>query len=281
MHSPLARFLRTTLTAAVAFVFSGCVALVPHRTGRHQASSVVQFLYPKTDQPLVQPSIPTLRLPLRVGIAFAPAQTGRSGDMPEERKAELLRRVSEQFKALPFVQAIEIVPTAYLRPGGGFDNLDQLRAMLGVDVIALVGYDQMQNTGSTAWSLAYWTIVGAYIVPAEKNDTHTLLDAVVYDIASRKLLFRAPGTSAITGHATLIRTADELRADSIRGYDVAAKNLTTALQRELDAFKVRAKEAPASIRIEHKPGYTGGSLEGWFAALLAGLILSRKLRARR
>lgn len=274
---------RFLLSAAglLSVALTGCVSL--WNTQRHQANSVVQFLYPGKNEPFVQPRIPTLSLPLRVGVAFVPPASYQNtgyydaGAFSEAEKTELLRRIAAGFKALPFVQSIEILPTTYLRSGGGFENLDQLRALMGVDVVALVAYDQAQNTSDTAWSLSYWTIVGAYLVPAQKNDTHTLMEAVVYDIPSRSLLFRAPGVSAITGHhATLIRTPDELRADSARGFTEAAQDLTANLQRELEAFKVRAREEPQSIHIEHKPGYNGaGAIEGWFVALLALLFATR------
>jgi rhombotail lipoprotein len=265
--------------ASLALVLTGCVSLWDRH--QHQANSVVQFLYPDKSEPFVQPTIPTLRLPLRVGIAFVPPATYQNanyesgGTFSEARKTELMHRIAAGFKALPFVESIQILPTTYLRPGGGFENLDQLRALMGVDVVALLAYDQVQVTGDTAWSLSYWTIVGAYIVPAQKNDTHTLMEAVVYDIPSRSLLFRAPGVSALTGrHSTLIRTSDELRDDSARGFNEAAADLGLNLQHELDAFKVRLKEDPESIHIEHKPGYSGGgALGGWFVGLLGLLYL--------
>ena len=37
-------------------------------------SSVVDYLYPKSSTTIIQPSIPTLNLPLKVGIAFVPEQ---------------------------------------------------------------------------------------------------------------------------------------------------------------------------------------------------------------
>ena len=37
----------------------------------------------------------------------------------------------------------------------------------------------------------YWTNVGAYVIPGEKNDTQTMLDAVVYDIPSRKIVINS------------------------------------------------------------------------------------------
>jgi len=265
----------------LTFTLTGCFS---NRNTRHQqASSVVQFLYPDKTQPFVEPTIPTLRLPLRVGVAFVPPNAssnyGRNQEsFSEAQKTDLMRRIAASFKTLPFVQTIEILPATYLRSGGGFDNLDQLRQLLGVDVVALISYDQAQNSSDTAWSLAYWTIVGAYVVPAQKNDTHTLMEAVVYDIPSRSLLFRAPGVSAIKGNATLVRSAAELRADSARGLTEAATDLTLQLQHELDAFKVRVKETPETVHIEHKPGYSGAGNSGvWFGAFLGVLIAGRLL----
>lgn len=282
------RFIALWLLGAVLlFLFTGCVGMWGDRR-RHEANSVVQFLYPDKSQPFIQPQIPTLRLPLRVGVAFVPPAPSKGqvwrapGLISETQKTLLLRRVAAEFKALPFVQSIEIVPTTYLQPGGGFENLDQLRGMMGIDVVALVSYDQAQNTSDTAWSLSYWTIVGAYFVPAQKNDTHTLMEAVVYDIPSRNLLFRAPGVSMVNGHSTPIRTDAELRADSARSLDEAAKDLTSHLQQELELFKIRAKEEPQNIRIEHKPGYTGvGGLDGWFVALCALLLAGRFASTRK
>lgn len=279
MHatSPRLRVIAALLLAPL--FLGGCYGL--RGSGRqHQSSSVVQFLYPDQSQPFVQPSIPTLRLPLRVGIAFVPPASSKYGyfgsDMsfPESRKAELLRQVAKEFRSLPFVEGIEIVPTTYLRPGGGFENLEQLRSMLGVDVVALIAYDQAQITNDTAWTLSYWTIVGAYVVEAQKNETYTLMEAVVYDIRSRKLLFRAPGTNTVKGHSTLIRTSEELRHDSANSFDAAAKDLTANLQSELEAFKVRIKEAPEEVHIEHKPGYSGGgAFDGVFVIVSAVMLI--------
>src|SRR5688572_22789285 len=128
---PLHRPLFVILAAALALGLTGCVGFWGQRR-HHEASSVVQFLYPDQAMPFVQPEIPTLRLPLRVGVAFVPA--GTRGFSPieagftEQQKTDLMRKVAGQFKTLPFVQSIEIVPATYLRPGGGFTNLDQLRA---------------------------------------------------------------------------------------------------------------------------------------------------------
>ncbi len=274
--------------AATLLLTSGCVGR--WNTRHHQASSVVQFLYPGKDQPFIQPSKPTLRLPLRVAVAFVPSSTGNyagsdvvNSTFTEAQKTELMRDIAAKFRALPFVQSIELVPTTYLRPGGSFENLDQIRALMGVDVIALVAYDQSQLTSDTAWSLSYWTIVGAYVIPARKNDTATLMEAVVYDIPSRSLLFRAPGVSTIHGNSTPINSDGQLQNDSKRGYIAAAEDLTNNLQHELDAFKVRARQEPEAITIEHKPGFSlgGGTIGSSLALLLTGLVAVRLLAKNR
>jgi rhombotail lipoprotein len=263
------------LLVLLVFALTGCIS--PRHTQHHRSSSVLQFLYPGDAQPYVAPHIPTLRLPLRVGVAFAPSKGSNNmgtENFSEAQKSELLRTVSRQFESLPFVASIQIIPSTYLRPGGGFENLDQLRHMMGIDVIALIAYDQAQATSETDWSFAYWTIIGAYIVPASKNETHTLMEAVVYDIESRSLLFRAPGTSAVKDHSTLAAGVTSMRASSSSGFEKAAADLTVNLQSELDLFKVRAKEEPDSVKIAHRPGYTGaGSLEGWLGGSLILLLL--------
>jgi len=272
---PASRWLFAAVGVLLVFGLTGCVGPWGDRR-RHEASSVVQFLYPGNDLPFIQPQVPTLRLPLRVGVAFLPAgfsgpgyQRSRTG-FNEKQKTELMRKVAAQFKALPFVQSIEIIPATYLRPGGGFQNLDQLRALLGIDVVALISYDQTQNSDSTEASLAYWTIVGAYVIEGQRNSTHTLMEAVVYDIPSRSLLFRAPGTSTIKNHATLVRNDYELQKASLGSLQEAAMEMTANLAHELELFQVRAKEEPQTIHVEHKPGYTGG---GNWSAGAAGLLL--------
>jgi rhombotail lipoprotein len=270
-----AAWLLLSLTALLA---GGCFSAGsrgPRKTER--SSSVVAYLYPNQANPLPPTSIPVLRLPLRVGIAFVPGVS----DISEQQKTLLLARVAAEFKGLDYIQSIEIVPSTYLRAGGGFDNLNQVRSLLGVDVIGLVAYDQVQFTNTNFLSLSYWTIVGAYIFHGNKNDTQTLMEAAVYDIASRHLLFRAPGASRVEAGAAAVYVPQRLRADSASGFDAATTELIANLKLQLASFRERVKNSPGEVKIEHKPGYTGGgSVGGGFAAALGLLLLARAVRRR-
>lgn len=248
-------------------------------------SSAVEFLYPDTEGQVITPGIPVLSLPIRVGIAFVPGGGyGYRHDtaLTETRRMELMKRVADHFKKYPYVKSVELIPSAYLRPKGSFANLDQLRTMFGVDVIALVSYDQVQFTDSGLFGLTYWTIVGAYVVPGEKNDTHTMIDTVVYDIASRKMLFRAPGVHHIKGRATPVNLSEKLRDDRTTGFDEAGKDMITNLDLQLGQFREKIKERPEEYRVVRTSGYTGGgsvdALMLALAAMLAGGLLCQRRR---
>ncbi|WP_075185382.1 rhombotarget lipoprotein [Teredinibacter haidensis] len=263
--------------ALAMLVLSGCAS---HKV--HTKSSVVDYLYPKLSDTEIMPSIPHLKLPLRVGVAFVPESSSKShasnfwtgqryaGSISEAKKSDLLEEVATYFRGLDFVDSIDVIPTAYLTPGGGFDNLSQIQTMYGIDVIALVSYDQVQFTDEGMLSFSYWTIVGAYVVSGEKNDTNTLMDTVVYDIASKKMLFRAPGTSKVTGKSTPVNLSEELRADSVTGFEQAAKSMVINLQTQLSKFRESIKNNPAKAKVSHREGYTGG---GGAVAIMDLLVL--------
>lgn len=266
---------RCYLAILSAVTLTGCAMF--HQSSSRYATSLVQFLYPKGMEQPDTPRVPTLSLPLKVGIAWVPEHKSgpnrpTAGPISENQKAELLHRIIPHFQTNAFVKSIEIIPSVYLRPEGGFANLDQLRTLHGVDVMSLVSYDQMQFTSEGVLSLAYWTVVGAYVVQGEKNDTQTLLDTAVYDISSRRLLFRAPGTSRIKGSSTPVNLDEELRRDSERGFQEAATNMVANLQTELTRFRERVKQSPEEFKIVRKPGYTGAGAVGWTEAMLASLL---------
>jgi rhombotail lipoprotein len=249
------RALRRSASVMLAALLSACTI------GRsHQSTSVVGYLYPEGRAAVIDTTaIPVLKLPLRVGIAFVPpaGRATRYGDVvwtadggiPEAEKLRLMRRVTDHFRKQAIIKSVEVIPTTYLTPGGGFANLDQLRAMFDVDVVVLLAYDQVQFTTEGAASLSYLTLVGAFVVEGEKHDTRTMLDAVVIDVASRRVLFRAPGTSVLKAHSTAIELDEVQRENQLKGFILASENLVGNLETSLDQFKARVREAPEDVKV--------------------------------
>jgi len=100
-----------------------------------------------------------------------------------------------------------------------------------------------------------------------------MLDTAVFHIPSRKLLFRAPGTSQVNGGATLVNVGRRLRHDSLAGMREANTNMMNNLARELERFKQRVKEQPDEFHITRAPGYRGGGNLGAPFAVVIGLLL--------
>ena len=240
----------------------------------HVSSSVVDFLYPHKERPIEEVKIPQLSLPLNVGIAFVPEDSYRS-TLSEQSKVEILTKVARQFEQQSYVNSIQIIPSVYLNKGGSFNNLDQIKLMHNIDVIALVSYDQKQFTDEGFASFAYWTIIGAYIIPGEKNDTHTMVDAVVYDIDSRNLLFRAPGTSHVKGLATPVNLSEELRDDSLEGLQKASNVLIHNLGSELGKFEDRVRNKPDQYQVKYKRGYSSAGSIGFLLLILLCIVIKK------
>ncbi len=241
------RILASSL-ATLAFL-AGCASpTVQHKAG------VLEYLYPAGVQP-TPPADVHLALPLRVGVAFAPSsgatQTSGSfwtGDLGAyspvldgAEKQRLLQRVVDAFQGTEGVQSIQIVPASYLKPGGGFENVDQLRALLGIDLIALLSFEQTQFQDFNKASLTYWTLVGGYFIEGNENETHTFVDTSVFDIPSRALLFNAGGRSKVQQSATILESSAKLRADSAKGFELAIADMIAQLSVALAAFREQAK----------------------------------------
>ena len=180
------------------------------------SSSLVDYLYPRGEVPPEQPnSIPHLDLPLRVGIAFVPTQYSRN-DVSEATKMSLLDGVREEFIAQEYIQHIEIIPDTYLRSSNGIDGMRQVARLYGVDVMALVSYDQVSVSEDNNASFLYWTIVGAYVVPATNNEVQTFVDTAVFDVDTAQLLFRAPGVDTKNKRSTAAEVDKTIRKESQR-----------------------------------------------------------------
>ncbi len=252
----------------------------------HRRSNLMSYLYPKaTEAPQPSTQGVRLRLPLRVGIAFVPSEApsgpygGASAALPGTVEKSLLNVLRDAFKSRDWVKEVVVIPSTYLTPGGGFANLDQVSQMFGVDVIALVSIDQFQSSDPYPISFLYLSIVGAYVLPLDHNDTRTLIDTAVFYVPARRFLLRAPGQSRITGHSTAVDVADSMRERSYRGLSMAMTDLSVNLSKEVDAFKQDIISGERNdVDVINKQGTsirTSGSI-GWLWALSLLLVVAMR-----
>jgi rhombotail lipoprotein len=273
------------LLVLAGLLLLGSMACIGPET-RARRSSLMGYLYPQTKgAPAPAPAgAVALKLPLKLGIAFVPAGSGSWDGAPiaaPGSEKPLLDVVKGTFKGRPWVSEIRIIPSAYLRPGGGFENLEQVSRMFGVDVVALVSVDQIQYSDPRWYSFTYLSIVGAFVLPGNLNDTRTLIDAAVFHPGSRAFLLRAPGQSLVRAHSTPVALDELLRRDAGEGLKLAMEDLARNLDREVGSFKeeVAKGERPGVDLIDREGRSltaTGGrNWGGSFTLLeaLAGLAL--------
>ena len=250
--------MKTTSRKHLALLGAICLGIVPLAGCTHyttqRTSNILTYLYPGDTQPveisnMAQPNIP---LPLKLGIAFVPESRTitNSGDtriepLTEKHKMEMMHGLSAALRQYSYIAGVEEIPSTYLKVGGSFANLEQIRTMTGVDVIGLVSYDQIQFTDRGLVSLLYWTGVGWYFVPGEKNDTNTMMDAALYHIPTRKPLLRATGQSGVYRYSTPMNQSQNLRDDSEIGFKAAVHMLAATFKEQLDLLKPKLVQAAA------------------------------------
>lgn len=263
-------FTRPYRLVALALIacLGGCTAAFSmSSTQRTTSSSMVDFLYPEGERPVVDTATtPRLELPLRVGIAFVPARNKQrwpydsnwpyDSKMPEKRRIELLKKVEAAFETVDYIEAVEVIPSTYLGSRGGFDALEQVSRLYDLDVFALVSWDQVMNTDDTVFSILYWTIVGGYVIPASRNSVNTMLDTAVFDMRTRKLLLRAPGFDVGRKQTTAIGAGPAQRRLSDSSFERAIDTMTDNLEAEVKAFGERVKE-DKSVEIAYSDDYRG------------------------
>lgn len=255
--------IRIILTAiVVALTTSGCSSMFNFsgETRNGVSSSLVDYLYPDGEEPpQVQNTIPQLALPLRVGIAFVPGPAHGRDAASEATKVELLQNVKQSFVDRDYISRIEVIPETYMRSTSGVSGMQQVARMYGVDVMALVSYDQVAVSDDNPTSFLYWTIVGAYVIPATSNEIQTFVDTAVFDVNSSRLLFRAPGLNRSSDRSTLMESGEVVRKGREASFAVAIEQMTGNLSLELDRFTQRVQDSPEVATVTWKEGYGGGS----------------------
>jgi rhombotail lipoprotein len=242
----------------------------------------MSYLYPdRKEMPEPAGSSARLQLPLRLGVAFVPPDGHQT--IPAGSERQLLEIVKQAFQGRDWVKEIVVIPSNYLMPGGGFENLDQVSRMFGVDVVALASVDQLQSSDPGRISFLYLSIIGAYTLPLDRNDTRTLIDVAVFHIPTRTFLLRAPGSSHISGHSTAVEVNQTLREKSFLGMKRAMQDLTANLDKEITSFKASVVSGERSdVDILARSGesirHSGSTrwLEAFAALLLAAALVVRR-----
>lgn len=277
------------------WVLSGCALFGGSSRAENRASSsLVEFLYPSGRTPPREDSIPELRLPLRVGLAFLPSKNGSTEGLEAARREALLERIRARFVDRKFVSRIEIVPDYYLKsasgiPGlttvNGFDGLAGVQRLYNVDVMALVSYDQVTYRDENNWSLGYLTIVGAYVLKGNRHDVTTLLDLAVVDPVTRSIVLRAGGTDTRHGNTTLVKESSEARESRGKGFSGATDQLIDNFDAALTKFESDVRAGKANVRVVSKQSQqsNGGARNGntggggaldWLSLLSLTVILA-------
>lgn len=260
----------------ITLILTSCSAYFGQDGRRGVSSSLVDYLYPNGEvPPKHKETTPHLRLPLTVGLAFVPAEQGTSFMLSEAKKNQLLEEVKLKFDGLDYVKEIIIVPETYMRSSKGFEGVGQISRLYGLDIVALVSYDQVAVTSETKSSILYWTIVGAYFIKGNENKASTFVDTAVFDVNSKKMLFRAPGVSNIQQASTLVEVSRVNREAREEGFKLAMTDMSNNLAAELDRFKEKIKE-DKSVQITHRQGYGGGGGIQWpILLIIFGLVILR------
>ncbi|MFC4698783.1 rhombotarget lipoprotein [Glaciecola siphonariae] len=266
----------------VGILLSGCSSFFSEGTNKaSRSSSLTDFLYPDAaSREAIAPDIPVLTLPVKVGLAFVPSKNWADNGIHSKDQIELLNQVKSAFLQYDYIDRIEIIPSTYLSGSQGFTALEQVGRLYDVDVMALVSYDQVNQTLENNAAILYWTIVGMYVIPGNENSVQTFVDTAVFDIKSRKMLFRAPGISKLEQRSTAVGVNSAISEKSIEGFQLAVADMNQNLDAELAAFKTRIKEENIA-KVQTREGYTGsgGTTSLLFILCLWMCVCGRRIEA--
>lgn len=269
------------LLALMVAVLSGCTLFNRAEEVRN-ASSLVDFLYPGYEVPQ-QSTIPRLRTPLRVGLAFLPERLGQEEALPAAQKEKLLEQIRNRFLDRKFVSEIVVIPDYYLKTARGFTGLEGVQRLYSVDLMALVSYDQVRQLDDNRLSLSYLTIIGAYVVKGSGHDVTTLVDMAIVDPATRSLVLRAGGTDTRHGNSTLVERQREARNASAKSFNTATGQLIDNFDAALLKFEADVRAGKANVRVTQRDsspasGGGGGSFSWAEAVFLLLTVAAVNLR---
>jgi rhombotail lipoprotein len=228
-------------------------------------------------------------------LAFLPTR-GEVNTLDAAHKEQLLKQVRARFASRKFISQIVIIPDYYLSDRGlsdrglagrsGFEGLEGVQRLYGVDLLALVSYDQVTHVDVNNWSLGYVTIIGAAVLKGTRHfDVSTLIDLAVVDAPSRSLVLRAGGTDTRHGTTTLIQEDLKSRQAGVDGFTAATGQMIDHFDAALTQFEADVRAGKANVRIVsrgsmvHTSSTGGGGAFSWgWLLALAPIVAMRKRR---
>jgi rhombotail lipoprotein len=284
--------LRLLVAAALTLLLGGCGILSGNEClfhcGEQRAAStpLVQFLYGDGRRVPDKDAAVTLRLPIRVGLAFLPGRGANpdAGPTPIERE-RILGSIRASFSDLPYVSEIVPVPSSYFDAArdDGMRQLEQLARLQNLDLVALICWDQRTQVSENRRSFAYLTIVGALLVKGNHNETQTIVDLAVIEPVRGSLVLRAGGVSSTATTVTAIDQPGKLRKQQRVGFDQATDALIANFRTELTDFESRVRAGTADVKVvkQARGGGGSGSLDPGLLAMLLSLVAAILVSRRR
>jgi rhombotail lipoprotein len=273
--------LTAALSGCVVFDRFGCTGCSAQS---HRSSSLVDFLYPGKAPP-VENTVPELRVPLRVGLAFLPSPVNSAPGPDAAQREQLMASIRKRFASRKFVAEIVVIPDYYLKNQRGFEGLQGVQRLYSVDLMALVSYDQVTHLQDNKWSLGYLTIVGAYALKGSHHDVSTLVDLAVIDPATRSLVLRAGGTDTRRGNTTLVDRQREVRNSESESFTLATEQMIANFDSALTQFEADVKAGKANVRIVKRNQVAsiggGGGATGMYGVAALCLLLALQLTRKR
>lgn len=214
----------------------GCAYSSSVRTNQNQ-SNLATFLFGGATPQRPSQKVP-LAIPARVGVVFVPGDPALSS-IPETTKKEVVEAVRSQLsKHSRYVAGAQSIPTMYLSPKGGVSNLEQVAGQFDVDVIVLLGANQFQkHERNPLAAFLDLTVIGAFVIPGNTVDTSTVLEAAVYHVPSRALIFRTDGSDKKASRSTEFGSTRAAHNDAVSSIEDASRRLVVSISDALVGFE--------------------------------------------
>jgi rhombotail lipoprotein len=281
------------LLGLALLALSGCAGLEAllcgtncNHAGRHLrgSSSLVGFLYPAGADAVPPDALPTLPVPLRVGLAFLPERSGAPvAGLEAARRERIMQRIGEHFRGRHFIADIVQIPDYYLGEARGFEGLAGVQRLYKVDVMALVSYDQVSYQDDRGLAVGYLTIVGAYMLKGTRQDVTTLMDLAVVDPVTRSIILRAGGTDTRAHNTAYVGSEIAARRVATDSFDAAAEQLITHFDVALTQLETDIRTGRSELKLRRADGADAGGGAGALgtAAILVLTALAMHALRRR